>query len=98
MLKSWRSLCWNSYVTSIQLFADNVALYREVASHCSIVLPDGHVEAGGIQLLRGGINSPVIVLMCCVGLRRNYLSVSTLCDILNKRTSLKFSDFYHHMT
>ena len=30
---------------------------------------------------------------CC-----NYLSVSTLYDIFNKRTSLNFSDYYHHNT
>ena len=30
--------------------------------------------------------------------RRNYLSASTLYDIFNKRTSLNFSDYYHHNT
>ena len=55
-----------------------------------------HVEAGGILLLRGGINPQQnIVLMCYTNLtdRRNYLSVSTLYDILNKRTSPSFSDY-----
>jgi len=32
-----------------------------------IMLLDGHVEAGGILLLRSGINPPIIVLMCYIG-------------------------------
>jgi len=34
----------------------------------NIMLLDGNVEAGGIILLRGGINPPIIVLMCYIGL------------------------------
>ena len=68
------------------------------------MLLDGHADASGILLLGGGINPLMIVLICYVGLNlliavTIYLSVSFYnYDIFNKRTSLNFSDYYHHNT